>query len=74
MCVKGKGGGGIGNFQFLLAFGQSDSNQFSPDEKEKKKKSGTKGMDGPRRGAEEKPAIFGSIHSPPLRKPAWREI
>lgn len=69
-----EGGRGVwkrDNFQFLLAFGQSDSNQFSPDEK---KRSGTKGMDGPRRGAEEKPAIFGSIHSPPLRKPAWKEI
>lgn len=33
----------LGNFQFLLAFSQSDSNQFIPDEK----RSGTKGMDGP---------------------------
>lgn len=30
---EGGGCGWIGNFQFLLAFGQSDSNQFSPDEK-----------------------------------------
>lgn len=39
-CVGVEEGGGcgwIGNFQFLLAFGQSDSNQFSPDEKKKKK-------------------------------------
>lgn len=64
------GGEAIFNFSWLLAKATAINLALM----RKKKRSGTKGTDGPRRGAEEKLAIFGSIHSPPLRKPAWKEI